>query len=160
MEEFIYDIDSKYTKDELTDILSYLYKGFNQEDFDGKYLNLSETYEIQLAETESEKEVQFFKKLFYEAKDFLSIVPKKSNLLTAPAISLSEDGYINFLEVMRSEIYCDASIIFNKEYCLPVSKSLLKMNSQYFNGLFNSNLTDNEEVHLPWECSKTFIIVF
>lgn len=144
LEELLYDIDSKYTKDELTKLFSYLYKGFNQEEFDSKYLDLAETYEIQLPETEGEKEVQFFKKLFYEAKDFLSIVPKKSNLMTNPAISLPEDEYINFLEVIRSEIYCDASIIFNKEYCLPVSKSLLKMNSQYFNGLFNSTITDHE----------------
>ena len=64
--------------------------------------------------------------------------------MTAAVISLPEDEYINFLEVMRSEIYCDTSIIFNKEYCLPVSKSLLKMNSQYFNALFDSNLVDNE----------------
>jgi hypothetical protein len=102
LEEFLMDADSKYSKSDLTDILSYLYKGFNQEDFDSKYLHLSETYEIQLADNESEKEVQFFKKLFYEAKDFLSIIPKKSNLMTAPVISLPEDEYINFLEIIRS----------------------------------------------------------
>ena len=61
---------------------------------------------------------------------------------------------------MRSEIYCDASIVFNKEYCLPVSKCLLKMNSDYFNALFSSQFTENDEVHLSWECSKTSIIVF
>jgi hypothetical protein len=55
-----------------------------------------------------------FKKLFYENKDFLSIVPKKSSFLNASAIYLSEDEYINFLEVMRREIYNDASVVFNK----------------------------------------------
>lgn len=75
-------------------------------------------------------------------------------------IDLSEDEYINFLEVMRSEIYCDASIVFNNEYCLPVSKTLLKLNSEYFNALFSSNFAENNEIHLDWQCSKTFIIVF
>lgn len=59
--------------------------------------------------------------------------------MTTPVIYLTEDEYINFLEVMRGEIYCDASIVFNKEYCLPVSKSLLRMNSEYFNAMFSSN---------------------
>ena len=64
--------------------------------------------------------------------------------MTAPVIYLTEDEYINFLEVMRSEIYCDGSIVFNKEYCLPVSKSLLKMNSEYFDGLFSSNFFETD----------------
>jgi hypothetical protein len=59
--------------------------------------------------------------------------------MASPVIYFSEDEYINFLEVMRTEIYCDASIVFNKEYCLPVSKSLLSLNSEYFNVLFNSD---------------------
>lgn len=30
---------------------------------------------------------------------------------------------------MRREVYTDSSIVFNREYCLPVSKSILSMNS-------------------------------
>ncbi len=55
MEEFLFDIDCRKTKTSLTELLSFLYNGFNQEDFDSKYLSLSETYEIELADSESEK---------------------------------------------------------------------------------------------------------
>ncbi len=49
---------------------------------------------------------------------------------------------------MRAVIYCDASIVFNKEYCLPVSKSLLKMNSEYFNAVLSLGFAENNEIHL------------
>lgn len=102
MEEFLEELESSYSKKDILEILSYLYRGYGQEEFDSNHLALSETFEIKLPESENDKEIEFFKKLFYESKDFLSIVPKKSNVMTSPVIYLSEDEYINFLEVMRS----------------------------------------------------------
>ncbi len=40
---------------EITDILSYLYRGYGQEEFDSNYLSLTESFEIQLPENENDK---------------------------------------------------------------------------------------------------------
>lgn len=113
MEQFLQELNSTCSKTDILEILSYFYRGYSQEEFDSKHLLLSESFEISLPESENEKENQFFKKLLNESKEFLSIAPKKSNIMTVPVISLAEDEYINFLDIMKTEIYCDASIVFN-----------------------------------------------
>lgn len=47
------ELSNNYSKDEVMDILSYLYKGFDQEEFDSKYLSLSESFEVTLPENEN-----------------------------------------------------------------------------------------------------------
>lgn len=46
MEEFLQELDSTYSKMDILDILSYLYRGYGQEEFDSNYLSLSESFEI------------------------------------------------------------------------------------------------------------------
>lgn len=57
MEEFLEELDSSYSKKDILEILSYLYRGYGQEEFDSNHLELSETFEIKLPENENDKEI-------------------------------------------------------------------------------------------------------